>query len=328
MRTSLLAGVLLAITLSACGGSSLTTSKVAAPTANAANAAAGNPATDHLAAIEARGTIILTADPGYPPQTMAVPGAKRAPGTKCAENQMTGNQIQGYDADTEKLIAQALGVEPCFVNPQWTQITGGNWGGQWDIAYESGAINTDRMPRLWMTTPYRAEPQRYFVRASSPYHTASQLDGKTIGVCNSCTVEFYLQGHLSIPGVSTPLNVKGAKVATYSWEPPGLLDASKGKIDAYLSAAGEGEQAILQGEHLRALPGAAFTMYDTGFLDKSSPLSQEALAARVDQIITHLLHDGQLRALSLKYFHADYATPALTYNLAWVGQNIPAVPGG
>ncbi len=320
MKKSLLASVLVALAVSACGSSGTTTLH--------STTSAGNPATDHLAAILARGTIVMTADPGYPPQTFGVKGARRLKNTKCAENQMTANQIAGFDADTEKLVAKALGVEACFVNPQWTQITGGNWGGQWDIAYESGAINTDRMPRLWMTTPYRAEPQRYFVRTSSPYHTASQLDGKTIGVCNSCTVEFYLQGHLSIPGVSTPLDVKDAKVVTYSWEPPGLLDASKGKIDAYLSAAGEGEQAILQGEHLRALPGAAFTMYDTGFLDKSSPLSQKALAARVDQIITHLLDDGQLRALSLKYFHADYATPALKYNLAWLHQNIPAVPAG
>lgn len=316
MKKSLLPSLLVALAVTACGSSGTTTS-------TSQTASAGNPATDHLAEILARGTLILTADPGYPPQTFAVPGAKRPANTKCAENQWAANQMAGFDADTGKLVAKALGVEACFVNPQWTQITGGNWGGQWDIAYESGAINTDRLPRLWMTTPYRAEPQRYYIRSSSPYHTASQLNGKTIGVCNSCTVQFYLEGHLSIPGVSTPLTVKGAKVVTYAWEPPGLVAASQGKIDAYLSAAGEGDQAIRQGVHVRALPGAAFTMYDTGFLDKSSPLSQLALADRVDQIITHALQDGELRALSLKYFHTDYATAALKYNLGWLHQNIP-----
>ena len=110
---------------------------------------------------------------------------------------------------------------------------------------------------------------------------------------------------------------------TYESEPPGLLAASQGKIDAYLSAAGEGEQAIRQGEDVRALPGAAFTMYDTGFLDKSSSRGQKGFAERVDQIITHLIQTGQLKALSIKYFGQDYATAGLKYNLAGLHQNIP-----
>jgi len=121
----------------------------------------------------------------------------------------------------------------------------------------------------------------------------------------------------------TPLDVKNAKIVTYESEPPGLLAASKGDIDAYLSAAGEGEGAIRQGEDLRALPGAAFTMDDTGFLDKSSSRSQKAFAQRVDQIITHLIQTGQLKTLSLKYFGEDYATPALKFNLAALHQQIP-----
>lgn len=320
-RAVVLASVLIGLTLSACGSSGITTSNSAA--SSSSTTSAGDPATDHLAEILARGTLVLSTDPGYPPQSFAVKGAQRLTTTKCAENQMTANQIAGYDADVGKLVAKALGVEPCFVVPTWTEITGGNWGDRWDIAYGSGAINTDRMPRLWMTAPYRAEPQRYFVRVSSPYHSASQLNGKSIGVCNSCTVEFYLQGRLHIPQQSTPLDVKGAKIVTYESEPPGLLAASQGKIPAYLSAAGEGMGAIHQGEHLRALPGAAFTMDDTGFLDKSSPRTQKPLADRVDAIVTHLIQDGQLKALSMKYFGQDYATAALNYNLAGLHQNIP-----
>ena len=56
-----------------------------------------------------------------------------------------------------ELVAKALGVEPCFVTPSWTEITAGKWSDRWDIAFGSGAITADRMTRLWMTTPYRAE---------------------------------------------------------------------------------------------------------------------------------------------------------------------------
>ena len=277
--------------------------------------------------IQARGTLVLSTDPGYPPQSFAVKGAKRLGHTKCAANQMTANQIAGYDADVGKLVAKALGVEACFVVPTWTEITGGNWGDRWDIAYGSGAINNDRAPRLWFTTPYRAEPQLFFVRKNSPYHGLSQLNGKTIGVCNSCTVQFWLQGHLTIPFDPTPLTVHHAKIVTYESEPPGLRAASEGKIDAYLSAAGEGYGAIKAGEDLRALPQPAFTMWDTGFLDRSSAFTQRAFADRVNAIIAHAVRDGALAKLSVKYFGHDYASASLKYPLAKLKQKIPGPTG-
>ena len=198
---------------------------------------------------------------------------------------MTANQMTGYDVDTGKLVAKGLGVEACFVAPTWTEITAGQWGDRWDLAYGSGAINSDRMQRLWMTTPYRSEPQRYFVQKKSPYKKPADLAHKEIGVCDSCTVEFYLRGQLKIPGLSLKVDVKQPKVVVYAEEVPGLRDLDHGKIDAYLTAEAVGMEAIHKGEKLRPLPGAAFTMYLTGFLDKSSALSQAAFAAKVDQIV-------------------------------------------
>jgi polar amino acid transport system substrate-binding protein len=166
------------------------------------------------------------------------------------------------------------------------------------------------------------------VQQSSPYHQPSDLDGKTIGVCNSCTVEFYLKNDLTIPGVPTPVDVKNPKIVTYAVEPPGLKALSEGKIDAYFGAEAVGEEAIRQGEGLRALPGNAFTMYLTGFLDKSSSLAQAAFAARIDQIVTHMQRDGELEALSMKYFGKDYGSGAADYSIAQLHQNIPATPTG
>ena len=308
--------VLFAMVVTGCGGSS--------SAATQGSQSIGDPTVDKLAQVLTRGTLVLSTDPAYPPQSSAVKGAKRLTNTKCQVNQLTANQIDGYDADTGKAVAKAMGLEACFVTPTWTEITAGQWGNRWDIAYGSGAINTDRMKRLWMTTPYRAEPQRYFVQQSSPYMKPSDLDGKTIGVCNSCTVEFYLKNDLTIPGVPTPLDVKDPKIVTYAVEPPGLKALSQGKIDAYFGAEAVGEEAIRQGEALRPLAGNAFTMYLTGFLDKSSSLGQQAFAARVDQIVTHMQEDGELQALSMKYFGKDYGSGASDYGIAQLQQQIPA----
>jgi polar amino acid transport system substrate-binding protein len=99
---------------------------------------------------------------------------------------VTAPQVAGYDADTGELVAQALGVEPCFVTPSWTEITAGKWSDRWDIAFGSDALTADRLTRLWMTAPYRAEAQRFYVREDSSYRRPSDLDGKRISVRASC----------------------------------------------------------------------------------------------------------------------------------------------
>jgi ABC-type amino acid transport substrate-binding protein len=93
----------------ACGGGDSGEESAAAP-----GAEAGDPATDKLAQVVARGTLTLSTDLRYPPQSFAVKGAKRAPGSRCPANQLTAPQVVGYDADTGELVAKALGVEPCL----------------------------------------------------------------------------------------------------------------------------------------------------------------------------------------------------------------------
>ena len=95
--------------------------------------------------------------------------------TKCAANQLTGNQMAGYDADTSKLVAQGLGVEPCFVTPTWSEQISGHWGDRWDIAFASMGITRERMTRLYFTQPYSAEAERFFVRKSSSVKSVQQL---------------------------------------------------------------------------------------------------------------------------------------------------------
>jgi ABC-type amino acid transport substrate-binding protein len=149
--------------------------------------ATGDASTDKLAQVLARGTLILFTDPKYPPQSFAVKGAKRLANTKCAANQLTAPEMKGYDADTGKAVARSMGVEPCFVTPSWTEVTGGNWGDRWDLAYGSGAIALDRMNVLYMTRPYYTTPANFFIPKDSTATTAADLAGKKIGACAGCT---------------------------------------------------------------------------------------------------------------------------------------------
>ena len=149
--------------------------------ASPAASQAADPSKDKLAQVLARGTLVLSTDPDYAPQSMAVKGATRATPTKCAPNELTAPEITGYDAETGKLVAAAMGVEPCFVTPPFDQIIAGSWGDRWDVAWGSGALTASRMKALYVTQPYYSTPANFFVLASSAYTKPSDLSGKQIG---------------------------------------------------------------------------------------------------------------------------------------------------
>lgn len=287
------------------------------------NVSNADPTRDKLAQVLARGTLVAYAELDYPPQSIRVDGGKRAAATRCLANQITADEVTGFDVETTKLVAKALGVEACFIQPTWTEVTAGGWGDRFDLVYGSGAINATRMERLWMTAPYYYIPQRFVVPKDSAATRPGDLDGKRIGTCASCTVESYLKGSLSIPGVELVQKVKNPKLVSYETEGPGLDSLAAGEIDAFLTAEPVGAQAIKDGRPFRLLDEAAFSMYPTGFIDKSSGLSVKAFAERVNAIIAAAHADGTLKAMSVQWFGRDYTSAAATFDLSKLEQVIP-----
>jgi len=285
-------------------------------------ASLGDPTKDKLAQVVQRGTLVGYAELDYAPQSIRVDGATRDPNTKCQPTEITAREVTGFDVETTKLVAKALGVEACFTQPSWTEVTAGGWSDRLDIAYGSGAINATRMAHLFMTQPYYYVPQRFLVAKDSTATKPSDLDGKKIGTCTSCTVESYLKGTLVIPGVDLVQKVKDPTLVGFETEKPGIDALAAGKVDAFLTAEPVAEEAIKEGKPLRLLDGEAFSMYPSGFVDKSSGLQVKAFVDRVDDIIRTAHNDGTLKAMSMKWFGADYTTPAGQFDLSKIGQTV------
>ncbi|HEX6714779.1 MAG TPA: transporter substrate-binding domain-containing protein [Thermoleophilaceae bacterium] len=315
--------MVLAFGVAACGSDNSGGEDQSGKTGTSAAKASGDPSKDKLAQIKARGTLVLFTDPKYPPQSFAVNSAKRAANTKCAANQMTGPEIAGYDADSGKLVAKALGVEPCFVTPSWTEVTAGNWGDRWDLAYGSGAIDFDRMSVLYMTQPSYSTPTDFFVPKDSPAKSVADLAGKKIGACAGCTMEKYLRGTLNLPGSRIQKGLVGKpQIVTYDTEVPGLKATAKGKLDAFLCSSPVGDGAIKDGLPLRRLDTPAYYSYKTGYVDKKSGLAVGPFIDKVNEIMAARHADGTMKRLSIKYFGADFATQAAKFKLSAIGQHV------
>jgi polar amino acid transport system substrate-binding protein len=281
--------------------------------------AAPKAATNKLDQVLARGTLVISTDPAYPPQSQLVEGATRAANTKCTSEQHTANELSGFDIDTAVAIANALGVEPCFFTPDWTLIVGGNWSDRWDISIGSMTITPERMQKLYFTQPYYTTPAAFFVyKDNTTYKQPSDLAGKKIGGCTGCTYDFYLAGTLNIPGETIHNVVANPQFVGYETDINALQDLALGdgvRLDAVLTAQPTGAGAIKNGMPLKQLGDPVYFEYLAGALDKAASLDPVPLAKKVSEIIQKMETDGTLLGLSQKYYGMDLTTAAGKFDL-------------
>jgi polar amino acid transport system substrate-binding protein len=277
------------------------------------------PAADLLATILARGTLIISSDPAYPPQSSLKATPKRTEGTKCASDQKTLGELEGFDIDVAADIAKALGVEACFVTPDWGLIVSGNWSGRWDISVGSVTITPERAQVLYFAQPYYTTPAAAFVNsANTTYTKPADLSGKKIGVCSGCTYESYLDGTLVIPGVpSIDFVITGADIKGYDTDSTALEDLALGdgvRLDAVITAQPTGLQAIQNGKPLKQLGDPLYFEYLSPAFDRFSTLDPQSFIAKVTEIIQGLHKDGTLLALSNQYYGTDLTSAAASFD--------------
>jgi polar amino acid transport system substrate-binding protein len=274
---------------------------------------------DLLATILKRGTLVVSTDPAYPPQSSLKATPKRTEGTKCAEYQKTLGELEGFDIDTAAAIAKALGVEACFVSPDWGLIVAGNWSGRWDLSVGSVTITPQRAKDLLFAQPYYTTPAAVFVhKDNASYKAPADLSGKKVGVCSGCTYESYLNGDLVIPGVpKIDFLIKGATVKGYDTDSTALEDLALGdglRLDAVVTALPTGQDAIKNGKPIKQLGDPVYFEYLAPAIDRNSSLAPQSFVAKTSEIIMGLHKDGTLLAMSQKYYKTDYTSAAAAFD--------------
>ncbi|HSQ16703.1 MAG TPA: transporter substrate-binding domain-containing protein [Anaerolineales bacterium] len=286
--------VVLGMVLSACGGTATADNK--------------------LEEILARGTLIVSTDPAYPPQSELVEGGARAADTKCASDQHTSSELTGFDIDVAVAIAEKLGVEACFVTPDWTLITGGNWANRWDISIGSMTITPERMSKLYFTQPYYTTPAAFYVHVDNTTYTdPAQLAGKKIGACTGCTYDAYLAGTLTIPGETFDYVVADPEFVGYETDLNALQDLQLGdgvRLDAVLTAQPTGAGVIADGFPLKQLGEPVYFEYLAGAIDIASTPDPAPFVQKITEIILELHADGTLLQLSQEYYGLDLTSAA------------------
>jgi len=303
-RTSLVLSLALvaAVLLSACQAPAAATPTPAPPTK----------VPDLLDEIKARGTIRISTDPNYAPQSLLITGAQRAANTKCGPEELTANQLEGFDIDTAVEIARRLGVEPCFVTPGWDLITAGNWSGQWDISVGSMTITKPRQEALLFSTGYYFTPAQLAARKGSGITSVDDIAGKPVCVGTATTYESYLKGEdVGIPDsdikVPPPADVEVVALATDA-ECAQAIQAGRTEFNAFLTSGTVVDDAIAKGIEVEKVGLPVFVENLAVAIDKNSPKDAKSLAEAITGVVDAMHADGTLKASSLKWFKADLTT--------------------
>jgi polar amino acid transport system substrate-binding protein len=255
---------------------------------------------DLLASIEEKGTLTVSTDPAYPPQSEL--------------NEET-NQYEGFDIDVATEIAERLGVEVAWEAPAWDTIISGSWNGRWDVSVGSMTITPERAEVLHFTPPYYYTPAAYAVHEDNTSITdVSGLDGKRIGVCGGCTYDLYLQGKLNIAqdesgeAETITSEIADPQIKTYDTDSTAIQDLALGdgrRLDAVISALPTLQAAIEAGSPIKIVPPDLYYEPLAVAVDRSSQLDPTGLVDRISEIIEEMHDDGTLLELSQKWYSTN-----------------------
>jgi polar amino acid transport system substrate-binding protein len=320
-----MAGLFMLLMVAGCAAPAAPGSEAAAPAAPAGETASGEvAAADLFADVQARGKLIVSTDPAYPPQSELVANVEAPADTVCSGEERPANQFSGFDIDAAAEIAKRLGVEVCFVTPDWTLITAGGWAGRWDLSIGSMTITPERMEKLYFTQPYYTTPAAFFVHQdNTTFPQPADLSGRKVGGCSGCTYEAYIDGTLEIPGETIEFVVTDAEFAGYDTDVPALEDLALGdgvRLDAVLTALPTGQGYIADGGPLKQLGEPVYFEYLAGAIDKASTLDTTSFQAAVNEAIQAMHADGTLAKLSEQYYGTDLASAGAEFDLAALNQ--------
>lgn len=259
-------------------------------------AACGGGGDDLLAQIEDRGTIHVSTDANYAPQSYL------------DEN----GEFVGFDIDVAKEIASRLGVEVEFRTPEWDLITAGNWGGQWDMSVGSMTVTTARQEVLDFADPaYYYTPAQFAATDASGIDSLEQIAGQTVCVGVSTTYESWLNGDLEglgLPETSLfadpPAGVTIIPLPTDN-ECAQAIQAGREEFQVFLTSNTVVEAAIVGGIPVHRVGSPVFSENLAVSFDKNTELDNASLVEKVGEIIAEMHEDGTLRELSLKWFEED-----------------------
>ena len=141
-----------------------------------------------------------------------------------SRNEQT-NQLEGFDVDLGKALANELGVAPKFVDAEWQGLLGGLKKGDYDVLITCMSKSEARADEVNMSDVYYRLPDVIVVENSNNDITGKEdLKGKTVGV----------QVGSGSEQIADKMAGTFKEIKRYNYNPEAFTDLAFGRIDAVI----------------------------------------------------------------------------------------------
>ncbi len=274
--------------LAACQGAGSSGSPAASEGGGATSCDSAPTGDDLLAAICEEGTIQISTDPNYAPQSFL----------------LDDGTFEGFDIDVANEIGARLGVEVEFVTPSFDLVQAGGWNGQWDLSVGSITITEPRKEVLDFTEPYYFTPAQMAVAEASGITDLEGLAGEAICVGAATTYLDWINGDLALGDGSESATVpEGAEAVALETDAlcAEAIQAGRDEFVGWLSSSTTVQQAIDDEVPLVTVGDPVFFEPLAVATDKNGPAHEE-FQAELDRIVAEMHADGTLTAMSEEWY--------------------------
>jgi len=202
-----------------------------------------------------------------------------------------GGALTGFDVEFARALAKRLGVEASFQPAPFAGLLGAVASGRTDVVINQITMTPERQAAFGFSQPYTVSGLQIIVlKDRADISTPADLVGKKVGVGLGTNYESWMRA-----------NQPGATIRTYDDDPTKYADLKAGRIDAVINDRLVAADFIKRsGEPFKAA-GPAFSQQKQGV----AFVKNDKLKAAIDAAIAAMRADGELLALSNKWFGLD-----------------------
>jgi polar amino acid transport system substrate-binding protein len=215
------------------------------------------------------------------------------------------NELDGFDIDVARAVAQRLGLRLKLSTPGWETIVAGGWRGRWDLCICSMSPTQERARVLDFPVQYYSSPAVLVVHQDEHrINSIADISGKRVGVGLGSSYERYLNEALTIPG---------QPALTYAFHDVHIVPGDESitfrnlalgpgvRLDAVVADLATAQTNIAATGVLRIVGGYLYQEPNMVATDKGDP-EWEALVTRT---IKAMKSDGTLTKISQRWFGTD-----------------------
>ena len=235
-----------------------------------------------LADIKSAGVLRIGCEATYPPFTFR-----------------DGGEIVGYDVDLAAVMCESLGVEPEFIDTQWSGVIPALYAGRFDIIMSSMSYRRERLEKVAFSIPYAEASQALLIRAedADTIMSINDLSGKVLGV------KLGSPGEMMKPALEEEIAAAAgagfSEVKIYDDHPAAYLALSQGSVDGVLNTL------PTLGQVMKDRPGAYALVRPVGQLNWAGIAARKEdpeIVEWLDSELTRLKGNGEIYALQEKWF--------------------------